>query len=142
MKYIKQFRLFETDEWNRDINWNYVKENPDDDSEEALWIKLLDDILNNIIINLNDPETFEIVDIRSYDLDIGPYAIVKIFGKIYKIWNIQEQDLWIDNFPINNSEPDENPGLKGYWSDISDILNKIIESGGIEVYMNAKKYNL
>lgn len=31
MKYIKKF---ETGEWSRNIDWEYVKENPDDDSDE------------------------------------------------------------------------------------------------------------
>ena len=139
MKYIKQF---ETGEWNKDVDWNYVKENPDDDSQEAGWIRYLDTQLEYIIDDLDDPKIFKIIDIKGRDMYQGPYASVKIFDKNYKICTLQDNNLWINNFPINNSGPNEKPGFEGLWHDISDILNQIIEAGGIEIYMNVKKYNL
>ena len=36
---ITKFKLFETGEWSRDVNWQFVKDNPDNNSEEAVYIK-------------------------------------------------------------------------------------------------------
>jgi len=144
MKYIKKFKLIkETGEWNRNIDLDYVKENPDDDSEEANWIKYLLNLLEDIINDLSDPNVFKIIDIRVFDLYQGPYAIVKIFDKNYKISIIDNTVLWIDNFPVDNtSSYNTNPGFQGRKLSISKLLNQIIEAGGIEVYKNTKKYNL
>lgn len=142
MKYIKQFKLFETGEWDRDIDWDYVKENPDDDSQEAGWIKFLQEQLEYIIDDLEDPSIFEIIDIKGFDMYQGPYATVKIFKVNYTIWTLEYNDLYIEDFFITNTEENENAGFKGRWSNISDMLNEIIEAGGIEVYLNTKKYNL
>ena len=143
MKYIKKFKLFETGEWNRYIDWDYVKENPDDDSEEANWIKMLNTRLEHIIDNLDDSTIFEIIDIKGFDMYQGPYAIVKIFDKNYRILIIDNTVLWIDNFPVDNtSSYDTNPGFQGRALSISKLLNEINAIGGIELYLNAKKYNL
>jgi hypothetical protein len=61
MKYLK---YFETGECNRNIDWEYVKNNPDDDSEEYAWIKIFQDQFNILISLLNNPKIFEILDIK------------------------------------------------------------------------------
>lgn len=137
-------QIFETGEWNHNIDWEYVKNNPDDDSEEAGWIKGLEELLLVITDNLNNSEIFEIIDIKGFDMYQGPYAIVNIFNKRYQIWGTEENILWIKNFPIDNtSSKESNPGFEGYPEEISDLLNEITDSGGdIEIYKKVKKYNI
>lgn len=142
MKYIKSFKLYETGEWSSDVDWEFVKNNPDDDSEETLWIKLIEKLLNKVINDLDDIRIFDIIDIRGYDTYFGPYAIVKIFGNNYKVWNNTEDQLWIEKFPINNAEDGESAGFRGEVYEISELLNDIMIGGGIETYQSAKKYNL
>ncbi len=147
MKHIKNFKLFEAGEWSKNVNWQFVKDNPDDDSDEAIWIRSFEKMLNTIIEHLDDKNVFIINDIRGFDMYQGPYAIVTIFGKKYKICEIIDDDpfpyLWIENFPIDNtSQDDKLPGFLGSEYEISKLLNDINRSGGIDVYNSTKKYNL
>jgi len=148
MKHLKQYKIYEAGEWSRGINWEYVKENPDDDSEEASLIKYLEERLDYIISNLDDDNILKIDDIRGHDLYQGAYALVKIFGVRYTIWNTgaqsggSEDTLYIEGFPINNLDEDSNPGFIGVPNDIYDLLNCIYQVGGIEIYKTTKKYNI
>ena len=144
MKHIKNFKLYETGEWSRGIDWQFVKDNPDDESDESLIILSLEDILNNIKNKLKDKNIFIIKDIRGFDMYQGAYAIVKIFDKTYKIWRTDADDLWIDDFPIDNcSDQGKNSGYEGMIYEIIDLLNNIIMSGGnIDIYKDTEKYNL
>lgn len=144
MKYIKNFTLYEAGEWSSDIDWQYVKDNPDDTSQEAALIRSLEDSLNYIKNELDNPEIFIIKDIRGFDMYQGPYAMVKIFDRTYKVWITDADDLWIDDFPIDNcSDEGKKPGYEGMIYDIADMLNDIINSGGdINLYKDTKKYNL
>jgi len=141
MKYLKKF---ETGEWNREIDWQFIKNNPDDDSEESIWIQHLENDLNIIINNLDNPSIFKIINIKGMDLYQGPYAIVKIFGKNYRIWESQlyKNELYIENFPITNNNKYSNPNYSGDNESISQLLNDINKCGDIELYKNSKKYNL
>lgn len=146
MKYLKNFKLFETGEWSSFIDLNYVLENPDCTDEECAWIKQLLDQLEIIKDNLNNKSIFEIIDIRGIDMYQGPYASVKIFNKPYTIYQIDNYGdlLWIKNFPVNNnSEEGNNPGFQGYEYQISNLLNQIDELGGdVNIYKKLGKYNL
>ena len=141
MKYIK---LYETGEWCNYVDLDYVKKHPDDDSEEANWIKYLNNTLESIIEDLEDPNTFEIIDIKGFDTYQGPYAKVRIFDTKYSIWTIaNDNDLWIENFPIDNTGSNNSKsGYQGTDFEIACLLNDINNSGGIDVYLNTKKYNL
>jgi len=149
MKYITKFKLFETGEWSSDVDWDYIKKNPDDKCAEAQMIKYLENQLDIISENLIDPKILEIIDIRGFDLNFGPYAMVKIFNRNYKIWILDDNDnsLFIENFPINTNEGHDAAtiGVLGYegntW-DIEMMLNNITEAGGIELYLISQKYNL
>lgn len=147
MKYIKNFKLFETGEWPKGIDWQFVKDNPDDDSDESEMIKSMEEKLNTIISELDNEDIFTINDIRGFDLYQGAYASVTIFGRRFKIYEINEDipsgDLWIENFPIDNtSEDDKLPGYQGSEYSIAKLLNDINASGGLDVYDVSKKYNL
>ena len=79
---------------------------------------------------LDNDNVLEIEDIKGENLDFGAYAIVSIFGKIYKISEIYSEDyLCIDKFPINNMEENETPGYKGSTKEIAELLNTIYNSG-------------
>ena len=137
-----KFKLYETGEWDREVDWDYTKENPDDDSEEANWIKYLESQIISITEDLINPKILEIIDIRGFDMYQGPYASVKIFDHFYKIWN-WENFLWIENFPIDNTGDKNNlSGYKGTEFIIANLLNEITNAGGMNLYLIAKKYNL
>lgn len=140
MKYIK---TYETGEWDKHIDWDYVKNNPDDGSEEYSYIESIQRNLEMIINDLDDKNIMEIFNIIGHDLYIGAYAIVRIFDKKYKIFWTEYGNLWIENFPIDNtSQNDSRPGFEGDSYDVSDLLNDIYMIGGLDVYLNTKKYNL
>lgn len=145
MKYIKEYKLYEAGEWNRNIDWQYVKDNPDDGSEEVSYIKELDRKLQDVIEQLDNKSIFDIIDIRSFDMYSGPYAIVKIFNKRYKIWLDEVYGgLVIELFPIeSNQDTDRIPGFSGYEYEIAEMLNELNKlNGDIELYKNIKKYNI
>jgi hypothetical protein len=149
MKHIKSYKIYESGEWSKNIDWNYVKENPDDDSDEVLLIKYLEERLYYISSMLDNDNILEIIDIRGHDLYQGAYAMVNIFGKKYKIWNVGavsggvEDTLYIEGFPINNMNEDSNPGFLGDTEEIYELLNDIyINEGDIELYKTTKKYNI
>jgi len=147
MKYIKNFKLFETGEWAINVDWQFVKDNPDDDSDESSMIKNMEEKLNTIISELDNEDIFTINDIIGLDLYQGAYANVTIFGRRYNIYEINDDapdnDLWIQNFPIDNtSEDDKQPGYQGSEYNIAKMLNEITAAGGIELYNTTKKYNL
>ena len=142
MKYLKTYKLFETGEWSRYIDWDYVKNNPDDDSEEANYIKQMEKSLKNIesmIENENESKiNFEIVDIKGFDLYTGPKGTIKINDDTYNFW-FSEYDYWIEDFPIDNcSENGKNPGFEG---NIDDIVMAIIDHYN-PINKEIRKYNL
>ena len=141
---ITKFKLFETGEWSRDVNWQFVKDHPDDNSEEAVYIKNFFNDLKILIKRLNNKDIFKILDIRGLDMNQGPYATVRIFNRTYKMWNTQEDDLWIENFPIDNtSEEGKLPGFQESKYQIAELLNDINDAGGdIETYKNSIKFNI
>ena len=146
MKYIKNYKLFETGEWSRGVNWQYTKDNPDDDCEEANWIRSLEKDLNEVIDFLDDPKLFQIIDIRGFDMYQGPYATVKILGRNYRVISVDYPDipgLKIEDFPIDNcSEHGYNPGFMETEYEIAELLNGISRAGGIDMYLTVQKYNI
>lgn len=145
MKHIKPFKLYESGEWNRKITWEYVKNNPEDDSEESNMIFFLSETLSDLIMLLDKEEYFTINDIRGYDIYQGAYAHVNILGKNYKIWMSGERDsdIFIEDFPIDNcTERDCKAGFVGTITETAILINDIVKSGGFEIYKTSKKYNL
>lgn len=138
---ITKFNLFEK------VNWEYVKENPECESEECLYIKEMEKHLNDIKKIISNKDIFDIYDIRYFDQYQGSFGVVTIFNKKYKVWLISEdypeEYLWIESFPIDNTTEDgQFPGYKGGVNNIADLLIDIDNNGGIENYKNIKKYNL
>ena len=85
MKHIKNFKLFETGEWGKEVDWQYAQEHPDEQTEEVVLINDLSRKIKNIIKNLDDDSILKLNDIRGLDMYSGCYAKVVIFGRNYKI---------------------------------------------------------
>lgn len=95
------------------------------DDEECLWAQALHNDLNKIAEEI--PNYFEIEDIRLFDKYQGPYAVVRINGVSYKIWTISDDNLFIQDYPINNTSEDDDlsaPGFIGQTED--DIIDVIL----------------
>lgn len=93
--------------------------------EECLTAQFLEQVLNTMSDKLNIGSNFEIKDIRLFDKYQGPYAVVNIFGKSFKIWMLNEHgydELYIENFPINNMSEDDNPGYRASPEKIIDMI--------------------
>lgn len=105
-------------------------------------ISHMEEQLEDIIELLDNPNIFEILDIRGFDLYVGAYAIVKIFNRNYKIWCNDDDSLFIEDFPISNSGEGNNDGFIGYYDDVAELLNDINIVGSVDIYMKSKKYNL
>jgi len=149
MKHLKTYKIYESGEWSRGIDWEFVKENPENESDEALLIKFMEERLDYIISTIDNKNILEIDNIKGFDIYEGAYAIVYIFGKRYKVWSMAEQSggvedtLYIEGFPINNLPENSNPGYVGSTDEISDLLNDInLNGGSIEMYKTTKKYNI
>lgn len=137
MKYLKMFDNFsedikntqhinETGEWDRDIDWEYVKNNPDDEDEFASWIRALEQSINNINDLLDDSHKIEIIDIKGFDKYQGPYANVKIMDNYYTIWTMENDTLWIEDFVIDNtSEEGLRPGFHGTVDTIASTIETL-----------------
>lgn len=132
MKYIKKFETVELDYQEAEELKKYLK-----------------DQLKHIIDTLTDKSIFEIVNIRVIDKYQGAAAIVRIFGKNYKMMYINGQDFnddekfFIEYFPIDNcSDKGYIPGYIGYPDEVINLLNEIIKYGSIDLYISANKYNL
>jgi len=141
MKFLKTYKLFETGEWSKDIDWQFVKDNPDDDSEETSYIKQMEEILRDIESQILDEGEidFEIIDIKGYDLYQGPYGKIRINDDIWDIWS-SEYGYWIDDFPIDNcsKDGDKRPGFEG---DVGSIVDAIIEQYK-PINKELRKYNI
>lgn len=118
-------KLNESGEWESGVDWEYVKNNPDDDGECASWIKSLADKLEEIEIELTaeGSVTFSISNIKGFDMYQGPCADVRINGKSYKVWTMENNKLWIEEYPADNTGGDKSKsGLQGFTGDLSNII--------------------
>lgn len=125
-KYIKNFKIFnklnESGKWNKYIDLEYIKNNPDsiEYEEESLWIKLLENLILKVKSLLNNENDLEIIDIKGFDLYRGPYAIVNIKGKIYNIWTTEFNNIiFVEGFHND---------FKGSPEKLANIINSINEN--------------
>lgn len=95
-----------------------------DDEEGIAWKDSLKgelEMLNNMLL---PGIPFAIKSIEGFDKYIGPYAIVEIAGKKYKVWTTEENKLWIENFPIDNtSKKGQKAGFEGNPMQIASTIN-------------------
>lgn len=110
----KNSKLNETGEWAND-------------EDDIAWMKGLKSEIQKI-----ESETkgkLKLLDVKGFDKYQGPYAVVEINGRKYKIWTVgsgfDNDLLWIENYPVDNtSEEGANPGFMGTTEIIIDMLNK------------------
>ena len=117
-------RLNETGEWIGD-------------EDDIAWMDALKSEIQKIESETNGK--VELLDIRGFDKYQGPYAIVNINGRRYKIWTVGSEYsndmLWIENYPVDNTSSENmNAGFMGTSDAIVDMLNKDNqnEADGIE----------
>lgn len=109
-KDIKKRILKETGEW--------------DDSDESMtaWKSQLQaDILD---IGEATNGRMKLKSVHGFDVYQGPYAMVSIDGKSYKVWTI-EGDLWIEGYKKNDNTSGSGnaAGFQGRPDEIADMLN-------------------
>lgn len=139
LKRLKTFESFvqklnETGEWASGLDWQYVKDHPEiaDRDDQAAWIKSLADSLEEVQNMLGDNIKMEIEDIKGFDNYQGPYANININGKHFKVWTMEFHDLWIEDFPIDNTSDDGNrPGFQGEPIDIAEAINDYFNTSGV-----------
>lgn len=127
MKYIRKQRLFETGEWCKDVDLEFVLNNSEVDDDCSNWIREFYDDLLWIKERIRPITNFEIIDIKGFDMYQGPYANVKVDDDNYTMWTIGVEDIFIEDFVIDNSAPDQNRGFVGTKEDVLYTLKEIYE---------------
>ena len=64
----------------------------------------------------------QILNDNFYDEYAGPSAEVMINGKKYEIYGAGDDNLWIKNYPIDNSPEGLEAGFRGTVDEICDVL--------------------
>lgn len=122
--------LLETGEWPSGVDLDYVNDNPDEENEFTEWIKQLKSIIDDIKERMQHSNFIKLIDIKGFDAYQGPYALVDVIGKKYKIWanggDPMEPTLYIEGFPVTNTNEDQHPGYIGYEGQIADMLDEYI----------------
>jgi hypothetical protein len=106
-------KLNETGEWSGD-------------EDDVAWMESLQNTVNTIATETGGK--LKLIDVRGFDKYQGPYAIVNIEGKRYKIWTMEDQGvLWIEDFPYDNTSGE---GTKaGFEGTVPEIVNVINNTG-------------
>ena len=123
-------KIFETGEWASGVDLKYTEAHPDDDSEECGWIRSLKGHVEMIINEVTDSGVkMKLKDIHGFDLYQGPYAIVNIEGKEFKIWCNDEYQLFVEDFLVDNQSEDGNrAGFLGSAPEIAEAIIMIINT--------------
>ena len=106
MKYLKKYKLFETGEWSSNVDWEFVKENPDNDSEEAEWIKAFAEDLKYFERSENTKEMIALCKsmIKNYNSTSNTYT----FASTNKMLWLRNLKIWMDNDEEYQKWCDEN----------------------------------
>ncbi len=103
--------LNETGEWS-------------DDEEGSAWIESLRGELE-MVQNMLAPGLYFIVkDIKGFDKYQGPYATIEINGDTYKVWTQENDELWIEDFPLDNTSSEgSRGGFMGNSAEVADAIS-------------------
>lgn len=108
-----QTNITETGEWSGD-------------EDDVAWMEELRSVINTIATETGGK--LQLIDIKGFDKYQGPYAVVRIDGKQYKVWTMEEYgNLWIEGFPYDNTSGEGTKG--GFQGNIEDIVNIINNTG-------------
>lgn len=143
---MKILKLNETGEWPTDLDLRYVEEHPEDTSGNAKWIRFLKKKVDQIITDVKEKGIeMSLLNIKGHDEESGPYAIVNIAGREFKIWDVRQQgdtyheNFFIEDFPIDNQEEEGNkPGFAG---DVYDLIEGILDYFDKTEKLKIKNYN-
>jgi hypothetical protein len=118
--------LDETGEWSND-------------EDDIAWMNSLRNEVDEI--SAGTQGRLKLIDVRGFDKYQGPYAIVEIQGKNYKIWTMEaEGQLWIEDYPIDNTSGEgKRAGFQGTAFDIIEMLNNVpVSSKDFSYNLNEK----
>lgn len=103
--------LNETGEWS-------------DDEEGSAWIESLREELEMVQNMLAPGLYFIIKEIKGFDKYQGPYAIIEINGDKYKVWTQENNELWIEDFPLDNTSSEgSRKGFMGNSAEVADAIS-------------------
>ena len=102
------------------------------DEDECYDAKSMYNTLMYIEEEIDDKSRFQLKDVRLFDKYRGPYAMISVEGKTFKVWEepteYGDEGFWIDGFPIDNtSDGNSNPGYLGSSANILDLLQNLPE---------------
>jgi hypothetical protein len=94
------------------------------DEDDVAWMEALKNEIEEISSATNGK--LRLIDVQGFDKYQGPYAIVSIDGKKYKVWTMEEQgQLWIEDYPVDNTSGEgTKAGFAGNASEIIRMLGK------------------
>lgn len=103
--------LNETGEWS-------------DDEEGNAWIEALRNELDLVQDMLAPGLYFIVKNVKGFDKYQGPYATIEINEDTYKVWTQENDELWIENFPVDNtSHEGAGKGFLGNAAAVADAIN-------------------
>jgi hypothetical protein len=95
------------------------------DEDDQAWMEALRNELDLIAGNLNMGVHMQIKGVHGFDKYQGPYAEIDINGDHYKVWTTEDNMLWIEGFPIDNTGGEgKRPGFEGFPDELADAINK------------------
>lgn len=103
--------LNETGEWS-------------DDEEGNAWIEALRNELDLVQDMLAPGLYFIVKDVKGFDKYQGPYATIEINGDTYKVWTQENDELWIEDFPLDNTSSEgSRGGFMGNSAEVADAIS-------------------
>jgi len=95
----------------------------DPDAEMVAWRDSMEETIKEIESLTNGK--LKLIGIRGFDKYQGPIASVMINGVPYKIWTVDNNMLWIEDFPFDNtSGRGLNSGFEGSVEEIADAVEQ------------------
>lgn len=94
------------------------------DEDDMAWIESLRDELEMVHSMVAPGIAVIIKDIEGFDKYQGPYAAIEINGDEYKVWTVKGDELWVENFPIDNTSGDgQKPGFLGNSAEVASAID-------------------
>lgn len=110
--YFRENAINETGEWD------------EGDENMVAWKQKLESDLRSIE-DITDGK-LKFISSHGFDAYQGPYAQVRINGRTYKVWTVNDgnpDDLWIEGYPLDNTSGDGK--LKGFQGTMDDIIDML-----------------
>ena len=109
--------FFDDKEINETGEWD------DSDAQMTAWKDFMEETLREIESITNGK--LQLIGIKGFDKYQGPIASAIINGVPYKIWTVNDDSLWIENFPFDNtSQKGMKAGFEGSVEEIADAVEQ------------------